>query len=70
MHSLNSNMEKIKADAINQLHDLDNENKRISEKTKFLDQKILELELKLNEKGNTITSTDFKLICSDFLFPF
>lgn len=61
-------MEKVKADAINQLHDLDNENKRILERTKFLDQKILELELKLNEKGNTITSTYLKSIIYYFLY--
>lgn len=54
--SQNSMVEKLKVEALSKMKECDDDGKRIIEKNKTLEQKILALEIQNNEKNNQLTS--------------
>ena len=49
-------IEKLKVEAINKMREVDDEGKRILEKNKLLEQKIISFEIQNNDKNNAISS--------------
>ena len=49
-------VEKLKIEALSKMRECDDDGKRIIEKNKTLEQKILALEIQNNEKNNQLTS--------------
>ena len=61
-------VEKLKVEALSKMRECDDDGKRIIDKNKTLEQKILALEIQNNEKNNQLTSiflfrTKFIIYC-------